>query len=207
MRKVSVLGAFIGWFAIAGQLVISLSQRTVSVGELLLRFIGFFTITTNTIVALSFTAFAFNAKSSGKQFFSKPSSAYAIAVFIAVGGFIYNAILRFLWEPQGFQLLIDELLHTVQPFLYIVFWLLFVPKDELRFMDFLKWLLYPLLYFLYVIILGAVTGHYPYPFFDVSILGYGKVLLTAVGVFFVFLLIAAIVMLFVKIRRPSRNFS
>ncbi|TVQ16682.1 MAG: hypothetical protein EA364_00100, partial [Balneolaceae bacterium] len=39
-----------------------------------------------------------------------------------------------------------------------------------------SWLLYPVLYLLFILIIGNFSGFYPYPFLDVAELGIGKVM-------------------------------
>ena len=197
------IGALLGWFAIASQFAISVSIRTISFTEFLFRFIGYFTITTNTLVALGFTFFFLRSDSKFSRFLTRPASVFSIAIFIAIAGLIYNFVLRSLWKPQGFQLLIDELLHTVQPLLFFLFWVLFIPKDGLKWGDIFKWILYPVIYIIYVIIFGAVTQFYPYPFADVGKLGYPRALVNAAGVLAAFILFALLLLAVVK-RRPAK---
>ncbi len=182
LKTYAAIGACMGWAAVAGQLYLSIVHRTIPLGELLLRFIGYFTITTNTLAALTFTAFWLPRDTKRGRLLRKPSSVFAVTVFIIVVGVIYNIILRFLWAPQGVQRVIDELLHSVQPVYFLLFWLLFTPKKGLKIKQFNPWLLYPLAYILYVILLGLCTGHYPYPFADAELLGYPKALLNGVAI-------------------------
>lgn len=181
LRTYAAIGAIIGWIAVLSQLYLSVVARQISLGELLLRFIGYFTITTNTLAALTFTAFWLPRDTRLGRLLRKPSSVFAITVFMIVVGVIYNLILRFLWAPQGFQRVVDELLHSVQPVYFVFFWLLFTPKKGLKIKQFNRWMLYPLAYISYVIILGLFTGHYPYPFADAELLGYPKALLNGLA--------------------------
>jgi hypothetical protein len=177
LKTYAAAGALLGWLAVLGQLYLTFTIRTVSVPEQLLRFIGYFTITTNTLAALCYTSFWREGKGRFSQLLRKPSSVFAITVFIIIVGVIYNLILRFTWEPKGLQLVIDELLHSVLPVMFLFFWILFMPKHDMKMKEFNPWLLYPLIYIVYVITLGLLTGHYPYPFADASLLGYPKALL------------------------------
>jgi len=114
------------------------------------------------------------------KFFSRPSVKSAIALYIAIVGIVYNLALRQLWNPEGFQLVADVILHTAIPIMYVVYWFIFVPKGELNWTNPLSWLIYPLLYFSYTLIQGALSNQYSYPFLDVSRLGYLSVLFNAV---------------------------
>ena len=67
--------------------------------------------------------------------------------------------------------------YDVAPALYIVDWLVFVPKGTLSARSVLWWLLYPVGYAAVSLLPGAVTEFYPYPFLEVGQLGYERVLL------------------------------
>jgi hypothetical protein len=70
----------------------------------------------------------------------------------------------------------DELLHDVTPILYVLWWLLCAPKHALRWSAPVKWLVYPLGYFLLSLVAGAYSGRYLYPFGDVGVHGIDTVL-------------------------------
>ena len=110
----------------------------------------------------------------------------AIAMSIVIVSAIYNLLLRQLWHPQGWQLAADVTLHDVMPVLFLLYWWLAVPKATLRWQQVIHWQLYPALYFAYVLLRGAVNGWYPYPFLDVTTLGYPRVLIDACVVLLVF---------------------
>jgi len=102
----------------------------------------------------------------------------------------YNLLLRHLWQPEGFQFIADELLHDVMPLLFVVYWWRCVPKGTLQCKHIGLWVLYPLVYFAYVLLRGDLLGQYQYPFFDVGTLGYPQVFVNAGGILVGFVLIA-----------------
>lgn len=199
-KFIALIIAILGWFAIIAQLALMINNRQVPVGETLFRFFGFFTIDTNTIVAICFTAISLNKG----RFFSRRSNVTAIAVYISVVGIVYNVILRSLWAPTGLQKIIDELLHSVIPVLVILFWLLFVSTEQVKWKNAFTWLLYPIVYMIYALIHGAITDWYPYPFVDVTKLGYTEALINAGGVLlFIFTLSLALIGIGKLIKRPE----
>src|SRR5690606_41692233 len=98
----------------------------------------YFTITTNTLVALCYTFYGFKGASRIGKWLIRPDSIFAITVFIAIVGLIYHTVLRPLSEFSGFPLLITELLHTVQPIGFMLFWICFISKDGLTWKGFLR---------------------------------------------------------------------
>lgn len=200
MRIYSAAGALTGWFAVVFQLYLIIQNRVMSIISTIFQYFSYFTILTNILVALAFTFIVVAPDSRRGKFFRQPKVLTAIAVYITVVGLVYNLILRFLWAPSGLQLVVDELLHSVMPVAFVIFWLAFVPKGELQWKDVFPWLLYPLIYLIYILLRGAGTGRYPYPFIDVNTLGYSRVLLHCGGLFLVFFLLS---LLFVGIGRVS----
>jgi hypothetical protein len=178
--------AVLGWFALVSQLYLIIQNRVVSVAETIVRYFSFFTILTNLIVAVCVTVLLLKPNSKWGTWFSKSTTLTAITVYITIVGVVYNVILRFLWKPQGLQYVTDELLHTIIPLLFILYWFLFVPKKGLQYKQFLPWLIYPLLYVIYTAIHGAISGYYPYPFINVTELGYGKVMINTGGLLLAF---------------------
>lgn len=199
-KLTALIIALLGWFAIGAQLVLMLNNRQAPVVETLFRFFGFFTIDTNTIVAICFTSI-FLAKG---KFFFKASTLTAITVYITVVGIVYNIILRSLWEPTGMQKIVDELLHSLIPLLVILSWFTFVRSDQLKYKNAFAWLIYPIIYMSYALIQGAITDWYPYPFVDVTKLGYTKALINSCGVLlFIFVLSLVLIGIGKLIKRPQ----
>lgn len=189
-KILALIGALFGWFAIITQFYLMMNNRVVSIPETTLRFLDFFTINTNIIAAVCFTFIFLGGKGRWGKFFSKASTITAITVYITIVGIVYNVVLRSTWNPQGMQKIVDELLHSVIPALFIISWLFFTPIEQLKWKNVFPWLIYPVVYMTYAIIFGAITKFYPYPFVNVTELGYDKALLNAGGVLLVIFLLS-----------------
>ena len=55
-------------------------------------------------------------------------------------------------------------------------------------------MLYPMLYFAYLLLRGRLLGLYPYPFIAVDKLGYPQVLLNALGILAGFVLVSLVLL-------------
>jgi len=191
MQKVITnVGALLGWFALLAQLYLIIINRVMSVLATVVQYFSFFTILTNLLVALCFTVLWLQPQQGSLRLFFKPKLQSALAVYIVVVGVVYNLILRFIWEPQGLQMLVDELLHSVIPVLFVLYWFLYTDKKDLQWKDAFLWMAYPLIYSAYILIRGFFTDLYPYPFIDVATLGYQQVLINSLFLYLFFLLLS-----------------
>lgn len=208
-RLFAAIAALLGWFALALQLLLSI-QLTVANGQGALAgvwtYFGYFTILTNVLVALALTADARGPRGAVSRFFTRPDVHTAIAMSIVIVAAIYNLMLRQLWQPHGWQIVADNILHVVMPALFLLYWWLAVPKATLRWPQAIYWQSYPAAYFAYVLARGAVDHWYPYPFLDVTTLGYLRVLIDACVVLLVFIVVALLLIALGRwqTRRSSR---
>lgn len=195
-RRLITSVAVLGWAGLGIQLYLIFFAR-LSVGASLLgglvSFFSYFTVITNTLVAVVLTCAVTDRESSARRWFLQPWVSSGIAVSIAVVGLAYSILLRHLWHPQGWQFIADELLHDVMPLLFLVYWWVCVPKGSLRLKHLPLWLIYPLVYFAYALLRGHLLGAYAYPFIDVALLGYPQVFVNAGGILAGFVLIALLV--------------
>lgn len=205
MQKLCTLMAIVGWCGLVIQLDLVLLARWTSGASLLgglVNYFSFFTVLTNTLVAVVLTCVATRQPSKGRTFFLQPWVTSGIAVSIIVVGVAYNLLLRQLWQPQGLQWLANELLHDVMPVLFTLYWWFCVPKGSLRVGHIGVWVLYPVLYFAYTLLRGHLLGVYPYPFIDVEKLGYAQAFINACGVLAGFVLAALIIVGVDRWRKP-----
>lgn len=171
-RAVAALVALIAWAGLAIELSLVIrftAGRGLPLGWAFVIYLGYFTNLTGILVALVLSAAVLDGEGRGPL--TRPRFASAAAVYIVITGIVYSLLLRSLYAPQGLRLLSESLQHDVLPPLYVAFWLVFVPKGALRLGDAVRWLAYPVGYFLYVLLRGALIGRYPYPFLDARRLG------------------------------------
>jgi hypothetical protein len=84
----------------------------------------------------------------------------------------------------------------------VIYWVALVPKGRLGWRSVWPWLAYPAAYTAASLVRGALIQVYPYPFIDVSALGYQRVLGNVVLLFAGFLVLGLI---YVAIDRAVRR--
>ena len=185
-----LLGSIIGWFAVITQYVLMLNVSIETTSETTIRFFSYFTILSNTLVVVYFTVMWLKKPSLLLLRLQKPGILTAVTLYISIVGLVYQLVLRNLWSPTGMQKLVDELLHSVMPLFVIVFWYLYENHKATSWKLIPKWLIFPSLYLVYILIRGHFSNYYPYPFMDVTQLGLNQVLLNSGVLVLVFVAVA-----------------
>ncbi len=181
---VASLGAVVAWTGLIIQFVLSIrlaASRGVAFAESVAVYFGYFTILTNLLVAVALTTAVVAPGTALRRFFARSEVATALATGIAVVGLGYLILLRDAWDPEGYALVADVALHYATPALFLAYWWLSVPKGALRWRAVPIAAIYPLAYLVYVLLRGALTGFYPYPFMDVTQIGYAQMLANMLG--------------------------
>ncbi len=170
-----------------------------------LKFITAFTTLSNFFVGIVMLASLVDSKSAIRRFFTSPTVAGCAAVYIIITVGVYNLLLAHVENPQGFERVVSGFLHAIVPATYLGFWYMYAPKRKLRPRHAVIWPIGAVGYFIVILIRGAMTGEYPYPFVDVDALGYARVMLNAMLLLAVFV---AIGLLLVATGRwaPSKGF-
>jgi len=205
MKRYVAAAALAGWVGLAIQQYLIFYSRWEAGASLLgglINFFSFFTVLTNTLAAVVLSYALIRRDSAARRFFLAPSVSSGIAVSIVVVSLAYSLLLRHLWQPEGFQFIADELLHDVMPVLFVIYWCWSVPKGSLRLKHVGAWVIYPLIYFAYVLLRGDLLGQYQYPFIDVGTLGYPQVFVNAGGILAGFVLVALAVVGLDKLIKP-----
>lgn len=194
-RKIlELVGAIVGWTTLLVQFYLMQENRITDILETTIRYFSFFTILSNLLVTISFTTLFFSNLKLFRQF----KTLTAFAVYISIVAIVYNIVLQFLWEPVGLQKLVDELLHVVIPIVFVYYWFKHVQAVKLNYSFIWKILVYPLIYLILVLVRGNFSGFYPYPFVDVSAIGFNQAFINSLIVLIAFVFVSA---LFIRVSR------
>lgn len=190
-----IVASALAWCALLLQMYLTVTlsiSNGMSAAAGIVRFFSYFTVTTNTVLAITLTSVIVVLRSRRSSFLARTDVISAVTAYMIVVGVTYSLILRATWHPAGLQLVADRALHDVMPVVAVAYWLLFVPKGELRWRMIAWWLIYPVAYLLYSLAAGVVTGFYPYPFIDVGVLGYPRTLANGAGITIAFVALASL---------------
>jgi hypothetical protein len=174
--------AVVAWFGLVVQCA-ALYNENSSFLLTLWIVLGFFTITTNLLVAAVFTAIA--ADRTGLR---SDGIVGGTMLSILLVGVIYTLLLHGLTELSGGSAVANVLLHMVTPAAVPLFWLFLAHKGGLTWRHPLLWAIYPLAYSAYALVRGAATGNYAYPFMNANQIGWGQTAVNATVIAVCFML-------------------
>lgn len=129
----------------------------------------YFTIQSNIIVVLYFSMLLWTKSHQKSMIFRNYIGAVTLCITMTFSMFFL--FLEPIWNPQGIHLISSTILHYINPFLVIVFFVISMKDYSFRYKDIAIWVIYPILYLIFVLIFGAITGDYIYPFLNINELG------------------------------------
>jgi hypothetical protein len=153
-----------------------------------LNIFAFFTIQSNVIVGATTLLLAINPV--------RGSAVFRVfrmmgLVGITVTGVVFHVVLSHLLDLDTWAEAANQLQHTVVPVLALVGWLAFGPRGLTSARVAQLSVLFPFFYMAFALIRGAFDGFYPYPFADVTKLGYLKVVINGFWIALLFVALAA----------------
>lgn len=153
-------------------------------GTRLVRLVSYFTIQSNVLVAVVTGILARDPARDGAVLRVLRLDA---VIGITVTGLVHLVLLRPLLDLKGANAVADALLHVVVPALALLGWLVFGPRPRVSGRTVGWALLWPVVWLLGTLAVGAAGGWYPYPFINADTLGYSRVLLNAAVITVLFL--------------------
>jgi hypothetical protein len=139
------------------------------------NFFSFFTIQSNVIAVCALFLLVLVPREGRTPLFDGARS--AAVLYIAITGVVFALLLSGLQEElQTTTSWVDFVVHKLMPVVLVVDWLVDPPRHRLPWWTVPAWLAYPATWLAYTLVRGEIVDWYPYPFVDVSELGYAGVL-------------------------------
>jgi hypothetical protein len=140
---------------------------------------AFFTIQSNLLVGVATFLLAIRLDRSSTRF---AVLRVVGLVAITITGIVFHAVLAQTLDLKSWDAIGNELVHTVVPVMAVVGWLLVGPRGLVSARIAWLSLLFPVCWLAFTLIRGAIAHWYPYPFIDVTQLGYGRTAVNCVWV-------------------------
>jgi hypothetical protein len=194
-KSLQTITAFLGFIGLAIQFYYVVSRK-IEEGQTFLygviHFFTYFTILVNLMLVVLLISAVVAPNGRLASWFRKSSSSAGVALYVLVVGIIFYLLLYDTSKPFGLDQLATHILHGYIPSIYFFMWLFNFRQSDLIYKDVYKWLLFPLFYFVYVLIRGAAIGVYPYFFVNADKYGYSVVGMYAVGILLFFILLGSL---------------
>lgn len=172
-------------------------QPATSIGRMVFYY-SFFTVLSNIMLAISCLVLTFKPTYSS-TWFNVIRLNGLVGVLITM--IVYNLMLRGIHIPPTKLLhFANESLHVVIPILGLLTWLFYGPFARITFKVVCYSFFSLIMYGAYIFIRGHITGLYPYPFINVSRIGYEKALLTVGAIAILYFLLVGLLKLIEMIR-------
>lgn len=142
------------------------------------NFFSYFTIQSNLI---GIAALLWAATAGGKPNPRLDSFRGAATTYLTIT-FVVFALLLADTDVDTAVVWVDRVLHRVIPVVMVIDWLIDPPSSPITWRRALWWLAYPLAWVTYILIRGALTDRYPYPFLDPVNGGYATVAIYCVAI-------------------------
>jgi hypothetical protein len=169
-RTWHALTAAVAVVAVALQLVLVVrggrvldEQEQAAIGIRLARFVAYFTVQSNILVAVTAIQLARRPHRDGTLW---RALRLAAVVGITVTGVVHFLLLRPLLDLHGADYVADKLLHMAVPAVAVAGWVAFGPRPRVDARAVRLALCWPLAWLTVTLVVGGVSGWYPYPFLD-----------------------------------------
>lgn len=170
-----------------------------SLATRLVRLFSYFTIQSNIFVLGTSIALLVSIRRDGRVWRVLRLDAM---LGIIITGLVYETILAPLVHPEGWALAATIGFHYISPWATLIGWLIFGPRPRMSWGAAAAAFLWPIAWLVYTFVHGAVTSWYPYPFLDVTLIGFADSVRNCLVVLLIAMVIAAILTLLDK-RLPS----
>jgi hypothetical protein len=175
--------------ALVTQVVLTSQPSAMPLGTRYIRLVSYFTIQSNVLIAIAAVRLALAPDRDGALWRVVRLDGL---VGISVTGVVYTTVLRTEDHLHGWAAATDAVFHYAVPLAAVLGWLAFGPRPRCDLRTVAWSLAWPLAWLGYTLLHGSATGWYPYPFIDVTVHGYGMVLLNSLAVAAVLAVMAAV---------------
>jgi len=163
--------------------------------------IRYYTIQSNSIV-FGYFLLGFFEKYKSHPLYKKMLP--GVVIYIAITFMVFALMLQGTFEITGIRIVGNYLVHYIVPIVAIVY--LFVSgENQYTYKDISTWSIYPLLYIVFMLIYGAITSDYLYPFFDLNVISVWVLIITIIILVLLFMLLSFIVVKILSKKELTNN--
>lgn len=187
---------------VIGNVNIGFGPSEAPLGQRIFEFFCYFTVQSNIFVGIATAMLFFRPDRDGAIWrVLRIGSMFGITVTLSIYHFVLSPLANF----TGIAAVSNIGLHYVVPIFAILGWMFFGPHPRVTWKSLLLATIWPASYIVLTVVQGAVTGFYPYPFVNISKLGFTTVALNGVGVVSLLLAVGVLYLLLDKFMARHQN--
>lgn len=164
-----------------------------------LDLLKYFTIQSNLLVAVYFILYV-SGKWRESRFFHVFFGTVLLSIFFTF--FVFFTYLEWTYDAVGLDMPASMFSHYITPLLVLTFFFVNRNQYDYTMKDIKVWLMYPVAYLVFLLLFGAITGDFIYPFFQVSDVGILGLIIAVLLLVSFFVLLSFLV---VKILSKNKN--
>jgi hypothetical protein len=170
----------------------------------IVNFFSYFTNLSNILISIVFIVSAIRLITRHTPTTADVAVRGGAVVYILFVGLVFNTLLRDV-DLGALIPWVNIVVHFITPLAGLVDWLAWPPRRPLPFRVTFLWMIFPAVYVVYSLIRGAITGFYPYPFFNPAHSGgYGGVALYCLVMLVAFFILAVLIRLVGNAQKRSK---
>lgn len=151
-----------------------------------LRVFRFFTLQSNLIVVIYFSALFILNKRTTRVF---DDWLGGVTIYISITFIVFAFFLQGDWHPTGLEFINNIFSHYIVPLSVICFLIYYRYDYQFKVSHLKLWVIYPLLYLVFVLIHGSITLDYIYPFFNIVNHGWLYFFIFSLGLIVLFVIL------------------
>ncbi|WP_382304374.1 Pr6Pr family membrane protein [Herbiconiux sp. UC225_62] len=169
-------------------------QSTVgqSLGTRFFHLFSYFTIQSNLFVLGTSIVLALNVWKNGPVW---RVLRFDAMLGIIITGLVYEGILAALVHPTGWALAATIGFHYISPWATLIGWFVFGPRPRMPWSTTALGFIWPIAWLVFTFVVGAIMNWYPYPFLDVSLIGFADSVRNCLVILLIGVVIAVILTL------------
>lgn len=125
---------------------------------------------------------------------AEPRVPFGLATAIVIVAAVYHLLLSAQHHPQGLDWWTNLMFHTLIPAATVIWWLACARLSRLSWRSLPAVMLVPVIYTIFALGYGALSGFYPYFFLDLPALGWMQLSANIAGLSLLFLGVAAVLL-------------
>ncbi|AIO18778.1 hypothetical protein KQ51_00898 [Candidatus Izimaplasma bacterium HR1] len=153
-----------------------------------LRLFKYFTVLSNLLAVIYFwLIFSLRVDEKSRKW---KNLVGGVMIYTTITFLVFSIFLEGLYIEKNLALVGSLCLHYINPIIIIGYVITYRNDFDFKFSDSYTWIIFPVIYLIFLVIIGTITGDFLYPFFQVSEIGILGLMISIIGLIGLFFLLS-----------------